>query len=78
MVKGYFFCQNYIWLHLDFVSPDVADHLSPTGCQENRTCVEIRSLSESLQDLKDWAETEVTSQSKIILTQQSTYLGPML
>ena len=67
--------QVIIWVHQDKLYPDVADHLSPEGCQTNLTCVQIKEFQSAVEDLKDWANSdERNSSEKIVLAKTSVYL----
>jgi hypothetical protein len=51
----------------------VAQHLSPVGCEQNASCVQIKNFTSALTDLKDWTQLN-NSSGKVILAKVSTYL----
>merc|ERR1719330_2212808 len=46
-------------------------HLTPPGCDSNKTCTVIGDYEDSISDLKDWSESH---EGKIMVTKPSIYL----
>jgi len=63
-----------IWLHPSKVSDELTNHLNRPECQQKHTCVTIKNIETSLQDISDWVHSQ-DSMETLLVTKPSNYLS---